>query len=90
MPPYSSRAVPKISIDYFLCSSFILFLCGMFQNGTHHFFLQFAGFKNVFEVLGCGGALHAKQVGNFLLREPDGFVLQIDFHFFLSVWNGVN
>jgi len=48
----------------------------MFQNGTNHLFLQFACSKNVFEVLGYGRTLHPKQAGYFLLREPDGFVLQ--------------
>jgi hypothetical protein len=35
-------------------------VCGMFQNGTNHFFIQLSAFKDVFQMPGNRRPLHAK------------------------------
>lgn len=34
-------------------------------------------------------SINSKQVGNFLLRKPDGFVLQINFYFHFAIGRGI-
>jgi hypothetical protein len=51
----------------------------MSEIPTYCFFVQFPGFKDVFQVFGDGAAPLVKEYTNQFLRQPDGFIRHTNF-----------
>ena len=62
---------------------------GEFQNGTYHFFFEFPGIKDVFQMLGDGGALNAEKLRYTRLGKPQRLLAKKDFHLRLAIGSGV-
>lgn len=81
--------VVKLS-NFFLCFPFDCSVwSGVCKICTYHLLIQFARLKNIANMFCYCSSINAKLVSNFLLSEPNSFVLQVDFNFYTSVGSGV-
>lgn len=60
-----------------------------FHFGSSFLPAQLAGIEDVLQVLVDGRNIDAEQFGQRFLRQPDGFILEIDVCFHCPIWSGI-